>query len=143
PNLYDNQSEVDELRQMILVQRSPARLVNLYDGKIRDAVARPAAYDEYDSNNMKATMNYMVEPTAAKADAIKASMMSYRAAYPDGLWDWYTTGGCHACGYFVPWMFDLLQAYHPEKLSSAEIADLKDWFRASANRLRINSRDQC
>ncbi len=143
PNLYYNQSEVNELRTMILVRRQPQRLVDLYNNVIRNAVARPVTYDESDPNNLKASMNYMVQPTSAKADAIKASLLSYRAAFPDGLWDWYTTGGCHACGYFVPWMFDLLQAYHPNRLTSSEIRDFEAWFKRTADRQKIASRNQC
>jgi hypothetical protein len=143
PNLYYDQSEIDELRRMILEDRSPASLVTLYEDVIRDAVAEPNSYDQYSWINMKAAIAYMIEPSDAKASAIRASLFSYREAFSDGLWDWYTTGGCHGCGYFVPWFYDLLVAYHPDMLSPDERADLKEWFRASANRLRVNSRDQC
>src|SRR5262249_22171701 len=33
----------------------------------------------------------------------------------------------------VPWMFDLLLAYHPDRLSSDEKAALKEWFRLTAS----------
>ncbi len=143
PNLYYNQSEVLEMRNMILVQKSPQALVDLYNNKIKNAIARPAVYDEFDVNNMEAAMNYMIEPTGAKADALRVSLLSYKAMWSDGILDWYSTGGCHGCGYFLPWIFDLLQAYNPEKLSAAEITSLKNWFKLSADRLRFNTRDIC
>src|SRR5262245_18754669 len=40
PNLYWNRDEIDELRNMILVQRSPQNLVDLYDGVLKGAIAQ-------------------------------------------------------------------------------------------------------
>src|SRR5262249_53186576 len=118
PNLYYNQSEIDELRQMILVKHSPKHLYDRYKGEIKDAVAVPTNPDNgaFHSINLKAALGYAMEPSAAKADAIRASILSFVRAFPNGLPDWYGTKGCYFSGYCVPWMFDLILAYHPDKL---------------------------
>ena len=146
PNLYYNQSEVDELRNMILVQRSPAVLYNLYVNSFRNSIATPQPYPgDYNDNNFHAAVSYMIEPTSAKADAIKIALYSYKNAYPNALMEWADTAGCHFCGYWLPWFFDLLMAYNPEKLSAAEIVDLKAWFKRNAEALIFykGSKDPC
>lgn len=146
PNLFYNQNEVNKLRDMILQKKQPAELVGLYTGKIRSAVAKNAPADQKDHkknysagiavqrNNMKACISYMIEPTAAKADKIKASIKSFMAAHPNGQ-----TGG-HGVGfvgYSLPWMFDLLQAYHASKMTTAERKDIKGWFKKCAEMGRV------
>ena len=143
PNLYYNQSEIDELRQMILMQHNPRRQYDRYIAEIRDAVAVKTIPDNSSphSANMKAALSYAITPTAGKADAIRASLLSFVRAFPGGLPDWYGTAGCYSSGYSVPWMFDLIMAYHPDKLSAEEKAKLKDWFKLSAERLRFETRN--
>ena len=46
PNLYYNQSEIDELRDMILVQHSPQNLYDLYNNSIKDVYAIPTEWDQ-------------------------------------------------------------------------------------------------
>jgi hypothetical protein len=143
PNLYYNQSEIDELRNMILVLHSPAHLFDLYTDQIKEVLAVTTIPDNHDPHetNMKAALSYAIEPTSTKADAIRRSLLSFMNAFPNGLPDWYETRGCFFCGYSVPWMFDLIMAYHPDKLSQAEKTNLKNWFAKSAQRLKFNTRD--
>ena len=143
PNLYYNQSEVDELRNMILVKRSPQHLYDLYNSRFKDVFAHTAVTDSQNWGsywygvNMRAAISYMIEPTSEKADAIRTSLLSFESTFPKGLPDWNAEIGAFFAGYAVPWMFDLLMAYHPEKLSSAEITSLKNWFALSAERLQF------
>jgi hypothetical protein len=90
---------------------------------------------------MKAALSYAIEPTTTKADAIRVSLLSFISAFPDGLPGWYSTPGCYFSGYSVPWMFDLLLAYHSDKLSPSEQTTLKAWFRKSAQNLRFDTRN--
>jgi hypothetical protein len=138
PNLYYNQGEINELRVMVLVNRTPWHLYNLYLNSIRDimaVVAHPGAH----YTNSKAAVSYMMEPTSAKADAIKASLISYMFTFPEGLGSWYDQAYGFS-GLSLAWMFDLLQAYNPEKLSSTERSDVKAWFAKSAERLKFDTR---
>jgi len=143
PNLYFDRGEIQELRQMMRVQHSPQHLYNRYKTEIRDAVAVKTIPDNKSPHhaNMKAALGYAIEPTTAKADAIRASLLSFISAFPNGLPGWYGTPGCYFSGYSVPWMFDLLLAYHPDKLSSSEKTTLKAWFRKSAQNLRFDTRN--
>ena len=138
PNLYYNQGEIDELRNMILLQHSPQDLYDLYNNSVKNSLAIPASRPNSD-DNWSAAISYMIEPNSAKADAIHTALSSYMNTYPNGLPDWYS--GVGFVGYSLPWMFDLLQAYDPEKLSSVEKANLKQWFALSAERLKFDSRD--
>jgi hypothetical protein len=136
PNLYYNQSEVLELRDMILTKKSPQSLVDLYNTKIKPVMAaRTCDTCRPDRTNMMAALSYMIEPTAAKADAIRASLLSYVALFPKGAGTWYQSPGWYFSGYAVPWMYDLILAYHPEKLTSTDRANLKAWFKMTAWRL--------
>jgi hypothetical protein len=81
----------------------------------------------------------MIEPSQAKADAIKATLFDYMNAHQGGIPDWYSAV-CF-CGYPLALMFDLLQAYHPSTLSSAEKNQLKAWFKLSAENLKVDSND--
>lgn len=138
PNLYYNQSEIDELRNMILVQHSPQNLYDLYMNSIRDVIAIPTMVTtdpEFNPHytNMKAALSYMIEPTSAKADAIRTSLLSYMDVFPGGIeYNWWNSPGCYFSGYSVPFMYDLLMAYNPEKLSSSEKTDLRNWFYLSS-----------
>src|SRR5262245_26935764 len=140
PNLFYNQSEVDELRRMVLVQRNPKDLANLYDSSIKDVHAIFTQNECFRETitNMKAALSYMIEPTDSKASAIRAYLLALQKFRSRGLPDWSTE--CFRA-YPSAWMFDLIQAYHPEKLSSVEKANLKQWFALSAERLKFDSRD--
>jgi hypothetical protein len=143
PNLYYNQSEIDELRQMMLERHSPKHLYDGYLAEIRGAVAVKTIPENTMPNaaNMKAALSYAILPTPEKADAIRASLLSFMEAFPSGLPDWFNTPGCYSSGYSVAWMFDLIQAYHPAKLSPQEKARLKSWFKLSAERLKFDTRN--
>jgi hypothetical protein len=143
PKLYYDQSEIDELRQMILVQHRPERLFKRYNAEIRDAVAVKPTRENSNPHvtNMKAALSYAIKPTAEKADAIRACLLSFTSAFPGGLPGWYDTPGCYFSGYSLPWMFDLISAYHSDKFDSAEKTKLKNWFRKSAENLKFDTRN--
>jgi len=141
PNLYYNRREIDELRSMILVQKSPAELVNAYNQTRKFLADSPYENASPNHNNMRAAMSYMIEPTQAKADAIRTALVKFMSYFPNGLPGWYGSTGCYECGYSTPWLFDLIQAYHPNTLSASEKASLKSFFAKSAEKLKFNSRD--
>src|SRR5262245_65316142 len=116
PNLYYDRGEIEELRRMMLVQHGPKHLVDRYRAEIRDAVAVRTIPDSKNPHptNMKAALSYAIEPTDAKAAAIRASLLSFVDAFPGGLPSWYDTPGCYFSGYSAPWMFDLISAFHPD-----------------------------
>ena len=148
PNLYYNQREIDELRNMVLVQHSPALLWNLWNSHIKGAYAiGPSSNDTPDHNNMMAALSYMLEPTDAKANAIRSALLGFMNVFPNGggtnngWWPsncdvWWCNGGKTQgwgfSGYSVPWLYDLLMAYHPHKLSASEVSALKNWFHITA-----------
>jgi hypothetical protein len=138
PNLFYNQSEVDELRRMILVQKSPDHLVGLYNS-MRPFVAQ---YPHPDPNyvNAIAAISYMIEPVSFKADAIRTTLLNMMNAYPSGIPPWWVDS-CGFCGYSTAWMFDLIMAYHPTHFSPAEVAQLKNWFGKSSEILKLSSKD--
>ncbi len=140
PNLYYHEGELEELRNMILVEQSPKRLYDLYNSNIKRHEFAVTAEDPGASGtNWAAALSYAIEPTSLKADRIRTALLSFMVGYPIGLPDWYTPSSFS--GYSLPWMFDLIQAYHPEKLSVIEKANLKQWFALSAERLKFDSRD--
>ena len=141
PNLFYNQKEVDELRRIVLVQRSPMDLANLYDSSIKNlhAIFKPNECHLETVTNMKAALSYMIEPTDTKASAIRAYLLGLQALRPEGLPDWYKE--CFRA-YPSTWMFDLVQAYHPQLFSAAEKSSLKNWFALSSAKLKFNTRDE-
>ncbi len=143
PNIFYDPGEIDELRQMILVQHQPQHLYDRYIAEIRDAVAVKTTQGKSNPHvtNMKAAMGYAIRPTPEKADAIRASLLSFISVFPRGLPCWYETPGCYFSGYSVPWMFDLVVAYHPDKFSAVEKTRLKDWFKMSAENLKFDTRN--
>ena len=87
PNLYYNQSEIDELRVLILNETGPARLVDYYNDRVKGTTAinvpdpwdtsHPGGMNQgrpVHQNNMKACIDYMLSPTQAKADKMKESI---------------------------------------------------------------------
>src|SRR5215831_2652188 len=140
PNLYYNETELRELRNMILVQHGPKHLYELYNNIIKRYELAVTAEDPGASgNNWAAALSYAIEPTEKKADRIQTALLSFMVKYPGGLPNWFTPSSFS--GYSLSWMFDLILAYHPEKLSSVEKANFKNWFALSAKRLKFESRD--
>jgi hypothetical protein len=139
PNLYYNQSEIDELREMVLVQHRPALLWNLWEKSVSAAraVGPSAAGNLQGEENIKAALSYMLEPTDAKADAIRSALLAFMNTFPKGGGStgavWFNTADWNYSGYSVPWLFDLLMAYHPQKLSTSDVSALKHWFHLTAN----------
>src|SRR5262249_48157407 len=91
PNLYYNQSAIDELRNMILVHHSPQHLYDIYKNEIRNKFAITTIPDNHSphARNMEAALSYAIEPTYEKADAIRSSLLSFMRAFPDGLPTWW------------------------------------------------------
>src|SRR5215211_7292498 len=78
PNLFYNQAEIDQLRTMVLVNHNPAFLWTLYQNKIAGTLAIPPNPSNPDDNepwstNDRAALTYMLEPTQAKANAIRSA----------------------------------------------------------------------
>ena len=152
PNLWYNQSEIDKLRKMILVDKSPSKLVSVYNtyAKGQLAVYPPAFgtdvatsnpkdgstpdgkvdwYDGYvlgspvGKSNMKACVSYMIEPTSGKADKIKDVIFAFMAKGAS----WYKDP--QACGHVnwsLAWMYDL--TYNAGIYTDAEKAQIEAFF---------------
>ena len=91
-----------------------------------------SAYDRrpYAHRNLKACISYAIEPTTAKANAIRNALNSYKNHRPNGERGDLTFGPWHAAW---AWMFDLIQAYHPGHFTTQERNDMKEWCRRCAN----------
>jgi hypothetical protein len=136
PNLFFNQQEIDALRQAILVDGSPSYAVSKYNA-IRGS--GPQSKPHFDGSadwhenyarflpaqkqNMKACVCYMIEPTSAKANALKSALMSFVTG--GGGWEHNVQGGGH-CQYGVAWMYDLI--YNAGVLSAGEKATIDDFM---------------
>lgn len=134
PNLFWNQSEIHELRNMILVHQSPPVLVDAYN-TVRNSIASGSDCQR----DWFASLNYMIEPSQAKAEAIRSALLRYINDHPGGIGDWFDTGCFHS--YPLALMFDLIQGYHPAVLSSVEHSKIKDWFSMSSNNQKVDSND--
>ena len=86
PNLFYNQREVDELRRIVLIQRNPIDLADLYDSSIKNvhAIFEPNECILETVTNMKAALSYMIEPTATKAGAIRLYLLGLQSIAPRG-----------------------------------------------------------
>ena len=142
PNLYYNQSEIDELRKMILVDKSPRRLVDHYNIWCRglDAIEIvhpwPRTHPEHMyegrkvmKHNIYAAISYMIEPTQAKANKIKTCIYGFIKEVP------YGTNGDHGAGTVglsTPWLYDLALAYHPDTFTDSEKSEIRNWFKKCA-----------
>ncbi len=137
PNLFFNQVEIDALRRAVLVDRSPQYAVNVYSS-IRNT---PPAHKPANMNslpwpenytagryatlaNMKALFSYMIEPTPAKASALKAALLSWTSD-PNRGWSHDVQGAGHA-HFALAWMYDLI--YNAGVLSQSEKAGIDDFF---------------
>jgi hypothetical protein len=128
---------------MMLVEHVPKHLFDRYTAEIKDVVAVKTIPDNKNPHhtNMKAALSYAIDPTDSKAAAMHASLLSFLKAFPDGLQSWWESPGCYFSGYSTSWMFDLLMAYHPDKLAPEEKSKLREWFRMSAENLRFDTRN--
>jgi hypothetical protein len=142
PNLYYNQSEIDELRKMILVNKSPQELVDHYSTWCKGLQAVeivhpwPRTHPErmYEGrkvmkHNIYAAISYMIEPTRAKAGKIKACIYGFMKEAPDGVNGDHGTG---TIGLSTTWLFDLALAYHPDMFADSERSEIRNWFRKCA-----------
>ena len=143
PNLYYNQREIDELRKIVLVQHTPALLWDLWNNRVSGMYAQgPSSSDNPGNNNIGAALSYMLEPTDAKADAIRSALLDFVKRFPNGGGRdnggdcWWKAKNWFYSGYSVPWLYDLLMAYHPQKLSRSEVSALKNWFHLTAGNCR-------
>ena len=136
PNLFWNQSEINQLRQMVLVDHSPAYLYNAYRDKMQGLLADPS-YDTLHNRGFFVGITYMLEPTQAKANAIRSALLTYQSQNPSGIPHWYSAA-CF-CGWPLALWFDLIQAYHPNTLSTSEKNSLKAYFKLSADAQKVDS----
>jgi hypothetical protein len=153
PNLLYNQTEIDQLRTMVLVNHTPAFLWTLYQNEIAGTLAIGPDPNNGDTNepfttNDRAALSYMLEPTQTKANAIRTALLAFMSVWPNGGGiggegdDWWQSPGWGMSGPPCAWMFDLIQAYHPTTLSGTEKTNLKEWFRKSARYDPWHFRDQ-
>jgi hypothetical protein len=140
PNLYYNQSEIDELRDMILRRKSPPTIVDIYNQHIKDATAikPPNPYPKswpdslnqgrpVSQQNMKAALSYMIEPSQTKAQAIRTALQGFMQTFPNGMnggFDYGMTGPSAA------FMFDV--AYNSPVFSIQDKQAIEAWFQQSA-----------
>lgn len=152
PNLYYNQSEIDELRKMILVDKSPQRLVDHYNTWCKGVEAIeivhpwPRTHPEHMlegrkvmKHNIYAAISYMIEPTQAKANKIKTCIYGFIKEVPHG------TNGDHGAGTVglsTTWLYDLALAYHPDTFTDSEKSEIRNWFKKCAQAGRYLSTDR-
>jgi hypothetical protein len=136
PNLWYNQAEIETMRKMILNDRSPAKLVQIYESKVRGKMAADppsnwstAWKDSYTQvygktiDNMKAAMSYLVEPSQAKAQRIKEAIFRWKAKGISRFTDPLMNGFAILP---LPFLFDL--TYNAGIYSASEKAELKQFF---------------
>src|SRR5688572_2510515 len=88
PNLFFNQLEIEALRRAVLVEQSPQYAVNVYNSiKTTSPAHKPSNLnslpwpENYTAGryatlaNMSASFSYMIEPTAAKASALRSALL--------------------------------------------------------------------
>jgi len=149
PRLYFNTQEIEALRRAILVDRQPTYAVSTYDAikntaprskpSNMDSLGWPDSYSTAlpcTIDNMKACFSYMIEPTTAKATALRNALVSWTARFGP-YWTTDPQGGGHI-QYALPWMYDLL--YNSGALSAADKQQCEVFFSSTANQLvRPNS----
>jgi hypothetical protein len=142
PNLFWNLSEIVQLRQMVN-NNNPAALRTLYDTYMRGVVAVPLIMDGAgsDQTDWYAAISYMIEPTTAKASAIRTAMLNFIAANPGGPGNWYSQQ-C-LCGYIMALWYDLVQGLDPSTFSGTERTQIKNWFKTASRSLITDSNNPC
>jgi hypothetical protein len=141
PRLIYNQDEVTALRS--LVNGGTIPLLNSAWNVVRNKNAIlmganwPSAYPEsarhgrtFNYHNQEAALSYAIEPTTAKANAIRSALNDMKNRFPNGRRGDLNFGTWH---FSAAMMFDFIQAYHPGHFTSAERAAMKEWFRRCAN----------
>jgi hypothetical protein len=149
PNLLYNQAEIAQYRTQLLTNHQPAWLWDLYRTQIQGTLAISCAdADNPDHPNGRAAVTYMLEPTQAKADAIRTALLGCMRRWPNGGGvggsgdDWWKNPNWGHSGPPTAWFFDLIQAFHPATLSGTETTALKEWFRKTAQYAPWHFRDQ-
>src|SRR6266700_2611028 len=143
PNLLYNQTEINTYRTQLLTNHQPAALWTYYSSNnISNMTAIPTTglsqsdLSEPWTTNYWAAFSYMMEPTLAKAQAIRTMLLSFRNVFPGGAAldgdDWWQSHGWGFSGVPTAWAFDLIQAYHPTVMSGTEISQMKAWFTLAA-----------
>jgi hypothetical protein len=143
PNLLYTMAEITQYRTQLLTNHQPTWLWDLYQNQIQGQLAIVCDPNNPDMSqpwfdNDKAALTYMLEPTQAKANAIRTALLGCMAAWPSGGGvggqgdDWWQSPGWGSSGLPLAWMFDLIQAFHPTTLSGTEKTNLQEWFRVSA-----------
>jgi hypothetical protein len=144
PRLYFNRTEIENLRRVVLVENSNQAAISAYN-RIRNTSAckKPSNLDglywpsSYSTalpctiRNMKATFSYHIEPSTAKAQALKEALLSWTQSY-DRYWSIDPQGGGHI-HYALPFIYDAI--YNAGVLSDSEKAGIDSWFSQAADRL--------
>jgi hypothetical protein len=149
PNLLYNQAEIAQYRTQLLTNHQPTWLWDLYRTQIQGTLAISCAdADNPEQQNGRAALTYMLEPTQAKADAIRTALLGCMRRWPNGGGvggsgdDWWRNPNWNHSGPPTAWFFDLIQAFHPTTLSGTEKTTLKEWFRKTAQYAPWHFRDQ-
>jgi hypothetical protein len=137
PNLFFNQLEIEALRRAVLVEQSPQYAVNVYNSiKTTSPAHKPSNLnslpwpENYTAGryatlaNMSASFSYMIEPTAAKASALRSALLSWTSD-PNRGWSHDVQSAGHA-HFALAWMYDLI--YNAGVLSQSEKAGIDDFF---------------
>jgi hypothetical protein len=139
PRLFWTQAEVDQLRTQLLTYHSPSwlwdRYTQLYQGvlAIPPDCNHPNDYEPWRTNT-RAAITYMLEPTQAKADAIRAALLAFPSLVnqPGFDGDWFQSPCYGFSGFPNALMYDLLLAYHPNTMSASEKQSTRDYFKYSS-----------
>ncbi len=151
PNLYFNRGEIETIRQKMKNGTAPQAALSAW-GRIKDAraVGKPnsaknslgwkAMYkvcQPLSKRNMDAAMSYLIEPTASKASAIKAALLSWTKLGTNG--DNWANGGQRGGHMQFPlaFMYDLI--YNEGVLSETDKTDIDAFMRDRARLLSIKA----
>ncbi len=148
PNLYFNQAELEAIRKAVLVDKYPQYAVNTFNAiKGVQPVNKPSTVEttnfepnkNYHYNiivgltrqNFQATWSYAIEPTQAKGQKLKESLLSWTSRMPGttynalNLWMYDVHQGAFM-HFALAWMYDLL--YPTGLLTDTEKQRLDQWF---------------
>ena len=136
PNLWYNQSEIEQLRKMILIDKSPPKLSDIYHEFCKGKMASYPPYpwskkwkDCYSQgykvgiNNMEACISYMIEPTQEKAYRMKDVIFAFMK---EGASRYIDPQNCGHTNWSLAWMYDL--TYNSGVYTEAEKGQIEDFF---------------
>ncbi len=144
PNLYFNTAEIENMRKAVLINKTPSSAVGVYS-KIKsiapcskpsnmDSLEWPTSYNTARPctiKNMQATMSYLIEPTDAKAQALRTALLSWTVKY-GAYWSVDPQGGGHI-QFALPFIYDAI--YNSGALSpNGQIVALGGWTSKTGDR---------